>query len=506
MKSYIKSVLNVVILLSLITSVSLVGAQDLQSSSNESSGWEKQVRTDLDQMAAKLIATLKPWTVPSKIFPVEDFGAVADGKTVNTKSINKAIEACSVEGGGVVLFSLGDYVTGTIDFKSGVMIEVAAGSRILGSTTIADYPERVAKRRTVMDSHMDMRQSLIFAEGCERIGIRGAGEINGRGTKQNFAGEQTIGKTPGRPFLIRVIDCRDIVIEGITLKDSPCWMQNYLNCENLILQYITVDNQANWNNDGVDIDSCRNVIVRDCLINAEDDGMCFKGAGLKPTENVLVENCKFYSTCNALKFGTDSQGDFRNVLVRNCEVGGPSESMRAINRRKATSGIAWEIVDGGTLENVVATHINVVRADSPLFLRLGNRGRTLPELPKPKPGILRRIIFENITGNANGKTGSIFSGIPSARIEDVIVKNVKISTAGGGKKLAPGTVIPEKESSYPDAKMFGPIQPAFGFWIRHSNNVKFENIAIDSNEPDERPLIYLESNTQNITQDGRNIN
>jgi Glycosyl hydrolases family 28 len=301
---------------------------------------------------------------------------------------------------------------------------------------------------------------------------------------------------------MRVIDCRDIVIDGITLKDSACWMQNYLNCENLILQHVTVDNQANWNNDGVDIDSCRNVIVRDCFINAEDDGMCFKGAGLKPMENVLVENCKFYSTCNPLKFGTDSQGDFRNVLVRNCEVGGPSESMRAINRRKASSGISWEVVDGGTLENILATNIHIVLADSPLFLRLGNRGRTLPELPKPKPGILRRIIFENITGGFNGKTGSIFSGIPSARIEDVIVRNVDIFVRGGGKKLAPETVIPEKENAYPDAKMFGSIQPAYGFWVRHTNNVKFENILITPGEPDERPLFYFESNTQNIIQGG----
>jgi polygalacturonase len=497
-----KSFLGLISFLTLTLYTSFAGEAKPEPSSNVSFDWENQLKTNLNQMADRLNATLKPWAVPSKIYRVEDFGAVADGKTVNTKSINKAIEACSNAGGGVVLFAHGDYVTGTIDFKSGVMIEVAADSRILGSTNIADYPERVAKRRTVMDSHMDMRQSLIFAEGCERIGIRGAGEINGRGTKQNFAGEQTIGKTPGRPFLMRVIDCRDIVIDGITLKDSACWMQNYLNCENLILQHVTVDNQANWNNDGVDIDSCRNVIVRDCLINAEDDGMCFKGAGLKPMENVLVENCKFYSTCNPLKFGTDSQGDFRNVLVRNCEVGGPSESMRAINRRKASSGISWEVVDGGTLENILATNIHIVLADSPLFLRLGNRGRTLPELPKPKPGILRRIIFENITGGFNGKTGSIFSGIPSARIEDVIVRNVDIFVRGGGKKLAPETVIPEKENAYPDAKMFGSIQPAYGFWVRHTNNVKFENILITPGEPDERPLFHFESNTQNIIQCG----
>jgi polygalacturonase len=87
------------------------------------------MKAELNQMADKLSATLKPWVVPSKIYTIEDFGAVADGKTVNTQSINRAIETCSKDGGGVVLFSKGDYVTGTIDFKSGVMIEVAKGSK-----------------------------------------------------------------------------------------------------------------------------------------------------------------------------------------------------------------------------------------------------------------------------------------------------------------------------------------------------------------------------------------
>jgi polygalacturonase len=208
--------------------------------------WETRLHSNLNQMADQLTATLKPWCVPARVFRVEDFGAVADGRSINSQAINRAIETCAATGGGVVLFSKGDYVSGTIDLKSGVMLEVPAGARLLASTNLADYPDRVAQRRTVMDSNMDMRQSLIFAEGCERIGIRGAGEIDGRGTRENFPGKQTIGPTPGRPFLLRIIDCKQIVLDGITLKDSPCWMQNYLNCEDLILQNLKVESQVNW--------------------------------------------------------------------------------------------------------------------------------------------------------------------------------------------------------------------------------------------------------------------
>jgi len=456
-------------------------------------------------MAAHLTATLKPWTVPDKNLRVEDFGAVADGRTVNTKAINQAIEACATNGGGVVLFARGDYVSGTMDLKSGVMLEVAAGARILGSTNLADYPDRVAKRSTVMDSNMDVRQSLIFAEGCKRIGIRGQGVIDGRGTKRNFPGKQTVGKTPGRPFLIRVIDCRDIVLDGITLKDSPCWMQNYLNCENLILQGITSENQANWNNDGIDIDGCRNVIVRDCFVNSEDDGMCFKGASLKPMENVLVENCKFYSTCNALKFGTDSQGDFRNVLIRNCEVGGPSKEMRAITRRRASSGISWETVDGGTIENVLATNINIVRVDSPIFLRLGDRGRVMPGMKHPAPGVLRRIVFDGITGDDNGSRGSIFSGIPSASISDVVVRNYNVRIEGGAAAFPADKIIEEKIDNYPDAFMFGPFVPAHGFWVRHARNLDFSHVQVRLNKPDARPFIAVGGDVVELTLDGNSV-
>jgi polygalacturonase len=160
-----KSFLGLISFLTLTLSSSFAGEAKPEPSSNVSFDWENQLKANLNQMADWLNATLKPWTVPSKIYRVEDFGAVADGKTVNTKSINKAIEACSNAGGGVVLFTHGDYVTGTIDFKSGVMIEVAADSRILGSTNIADYPEHVAKRRTVMDSHQWTRHE---AKLCRR--------------------------------------------------------------------------------------------------------------------------------------------------------------------------------------------------------------------------------------------------------------------------------------------------------------------------------------------------
>ncbi|MFT4077067.1 MAG: glycosyl hydrolase family 28 protein [Asticcacaulis sp.] len=464
-------------------------------------GWVAPLCADLETMARRLTARLKPWSGPERIVTPEQFGYAGEG--LATGFIQQAIDAAA-QGGGTVRLSKGDYVSGTLDLRSQVRLEVAKGARLLGSLDLKDYPERVAKRRTVQDTNMGMNQSLIFAEGAENISISGEGIIDGRG--DNFHGEEGIHGTPGRPFVIRVIDCRRIHIHGITLKDSPCWMQNYLNCEDLLVEHMTVENQANFNNDGIDIDGCRNVIVRKSYISSGDDALCFKGAAQAPTENVLVEDCTFFSSCNAVKLGTDSQSPFRNVLVRRCTVGGVAEGMRHIKPLGADSGISWEVVDGGTAENIRATDIHIVRARSPLFMRLEDRGRVQPDQPKPPVGALRKIVFERITGEDNGARGSYFIGIPEKHIEDVVLKDVRIQVAASEGWLGEDE-IPEMRGIYPDAHMLDEVvskgdhhdAPAYGLWARHVSRLTVVDTVFTPVTPDKRPQFRLRTDTEACT-------
>jgi len=389
--------------------------------------------------------------------------------------------------------SEGDYVSGTLDLRSHTRLKVDKRARLLGSLNLADYPPRVASRPTIMDSNTGVTQSLIFAEGCASICLCGEGIIDGRGTKQNFPGSESNGKMPNRPFLIRVLDSHGVHVQGLTLRDSASWLQNYLNCEDLLIEQIKVDNQANVNNDGLDIDGCRRVIVRNCQINSEDDAMCFKGASQRPTEQVLIENCRFYSTTNAVKFGTDSEGEFRRVLVRNLEVGGPSSGMRALNRRRAESAISWEVVDGGVVEDVVVSHVNIVRADSPLFLRLGDRGRTYPGQPHPAPGKLHRIVYDQITGHDNGARGSYFIGIPNKSIEDVVIRDLRLKVGATHAPVPDEAAIPELVGDYPDAHMIGALSPAYGLWARHVQRLALIRVAFVPDASDPRPMLKMEA-------------
>ena len=471
------------------------GRRAPQSCAPDSPRWVARLKTDLERMAKDLNARLHPWSGPARVLQPEGFGH-RQGDALSTRAIQAAIDAAAQRGGGTIRLSQGDYVSGTLDLRSNTRLQVARGARLLGSLRLADYPPRVAAHRTMMDVITGVTQSLIFAQGCRNVGLGGEGLIDGRGLARSFPGNESSTGLPGRPFLVRALDCRGVHVQGLHLKDSAAWMQNYLHCEDLLIDGIHVENQANYNNDGVDIDGCRHVIVRNCFINSEDDGICLKGSSERPTEDVLIENCRVYSTSNALKFGTDSEAACRRVLARNLELGGPAADMRALRRRRADSGISWESVDGAVVENLLATDINIVRAESPLFLRLADRGRAFPGEPRPAPGRLRRIVYERIRGDHNGPRGSYFLGMPDHPIEDVVIRDLRLQVDAAQRPAPDEHAVSEFESVYPDAGMIGPLTPAYGLWTRHVRNLALERVAFVATSSDPRPMIATLDTTE----------
>ena len=446
--------------------------------------WFAEPEKELEAMAEELSREARGWSGPETVFTPEEFGLIPGEKA--TSAIQRAVDAAA-ERGGIVRLDGGWYVSGTIVMRSGVCLEVRAGSELLGSTDLADYPEHRAKRLTVQDTSMGMHQSLIFAEGCENICLRGGGVLDGQGSPANFPGEETAQGTPGRPFLIRMIDCGRVHIANLTMKNAACWMQNYLNCVRLLIEGITVRNHANYNNDGMDIDGCRDVVIRHCRVSSGDDALCFKGAGQRELRRVLVEDCDFYSACNAVKVGTDTQGDFRQVLIRRCRIGGLAEDPSGLKHACADSGISLEMADGGTLEDFLLRDIYITRAWSPFFLRLENRGRVKPGDPAPGPGTLRRILFSDIAGEENGPRGSYMLGIPEKPIEDIAFRNIKIRQKASAGPVLKDSDFGEMRGVYPDAHMIDGIgcSPAFGLWARHVKGLYLDSYEVlpDGNDP-----------------------
>lgn len=414
------------------------------------------------------------------IYDVRDYGARPDGKTLCTKSIQKAIDECAKQGGGTVYFPPGTFLSGTIYMKNNVMLRLDTGSTLLGSKNLKDYPPTVQAFRSYTDNYTD--KSLIYGEKLQRIAITGNGTIDGQG--RPFKGPYKV-----RPYMIRIIECQNVLVKDVTIQNSPMWVQHYLACDDVLIDGITVRSRVNGNNDGIDIDSCYRVIISNCYVSSGDDAIVLKSTSARSCRDITVSNCVLSSHCNGLKMGTESNGGFQNIVITGCSI---------YDTRLA--GIALEIVDGGTMDRVVVSNISMNGIGAPIFLRLGNRARPFKkDMEKPKMGAMRNITISNIEATGANPTGCAISGLPGYAIENVTISNARLSFAGGGAKKDAARSIPENSTAYPEYSMFGRL-PAYGFYCRHVKNLKLRNIHLQLAESDKRHALVAED-VQNLSID-----
>jgi len=422
------------------------------------------------------------------VFNITNFGAIGDGNRINTIEIQQAIDKAS-EKGGVVLIPPGKFVTGSLELKSNVTINIIKGATILGSTDLADYKEHIPELKSYND--VFLRYSLFYAEKAENISIKGEGIIDGQGSAFQRKTKKKPERYMNRPYVIRFVECDHVTIEGITMRNSAMWMQQYLACTYLTIRGITVYNHANFNNDMMDIDGCKNVIISNCYGDTDDDGITLKSTSDRITENVTITNCVISSHCNAIKMGTESIGGFRNVTISNIVVK-PSESKTKIyGFHGGISGITLGLVDGGILDGVLIDNIKIDGPQVPIYLRLGNRGRTIrKDMEKPGVGIFRNVSINNVVATNTGQIGCSITGLKDHPIENVSLSNIQITFKGGITEKVDSNV-PELEDHYPESTMYG-ILPTYGFYVRHVNNITFSNIDLRLENEDIRPDFIFE--------------
>jgi polygalacturonase len=432
-----------------------------------------------------------------RVWDIRDFGAVSDEKTLCTAAIQKAIEQCAARGGGVVYFPPGTWPSGTIEMRSHVTLKLEAGSRLLGSPNPADYPEWGPRIRSYSNGYT--RQSLIRGEDLEQVTICGRGTIDGQGA--SFFGKQF----KNRPFGIRLVNCRDVLVEDVSMRDSAMWMQQYLACQRVRIRSVAVTNHVNHNNDGLDLDGCRDVVVSDCFIDSEDDAICLKSTCDRMCENITVTNCVLRSYCSAIKTGTESNGGFRNIVVANCTIASPPPGTnRVYGIRRCQTGISLGLVDGGLLENVTVSNIAIDGVETPIFVRLGNRARPIAaDMPKPGVGRVRNVALSGIVACHASKRGCSITGIPGHPIENVQLSNIQIATEGGGTRENANRKVPELENAYPDSTTFKTL-PSYGFFCRHVVGLKLRDIRLTAERPDLRPAIIAEDVKQ-LVLDGLEV-
>lgn len=408
----------------------------------------------------------------SEVFDASTFGAVGDGRAIDTKAIQAAVDACARAGGGTVYLRAGRYLSGTVYLKSNVTLHLAAGAVLAGSTNLADYPVTIPALRSYTDTYTD--KSLLYAENLDNIAIEGRGVVDGQGA--SFQGPYKV-----RPFLVRMVNCRNVNVSGVTMKDSPMWVQHYLACDGVAIHGITVHSRVNANNDGIDIDCCDRVRISDCDISSGDDAIVLKSTSARATRNVVVANCVVSSHCNALKLGTESNGGFENIAIANCTV-----------YDTRLSGVALEIVDGGTLDRVNVSNILMDGVGAPIFIRLGDRGRPYEtDGPPPPAGRLRNVLLSGIQATRAGTVGCAIAGLSGHPIEQVAIDNMRLVFDGGGRAQHEHGVVPEHPEKYPEHNMFG-VLPAYAFYCRHVRGLRFRNVEVSTAKPDTRAALLIE--------------
>lgn len=423
-------------------------------------------------------------------YNIVNYGAVNDTTKLSTAAVQKAIDACSVAGGGRVVVPTGNYKIGTIILKSNVHMHLEQGATLYGSTDLKDYLPMKTDYVSLRTQTETIQ--LIFADKATNVVIDGFGTIDGRGRSFKKLSWNDEGIT--RPHLLRFIQSSDITLRDITLKNSGCWMQHYLACDRVKIDGIKVFNRNNYNNDALDLDGCHEVVVSNMFADSDDDAITLKSTSPRLCENIRIADCVVSSHCNAIKLGTETNGGFRNINISGIVVK-PSydQKEKFFGQWIGSSAISLEIVDGGVLENVNVSDITIEGTESPIFVRLGNRARGYKEgVPVTKVGKINGIHLSNIQIRNAGSMGCSITGIPGHEVENVWLDNITIHHKGGVTAADMAkineSIKDEKEKEYPESTMWGSL-PAKGFFVRHARNIKFNNIEVITQQPDVREVI-----------------
>lgn len=383
---------------------------------------------------------------PRRTFDIRKHGAKGDGVTPATQAIRRTIAACARGGGGRVLVPKGVWLTGAIHLQSNVELHLEEGAVLRFSTRPEDYLPVVFTRWAGFECYN--YSPLIYARDCTNIAITGKGQLDGQGEawwhwvlEQPRMAEvlleagrfgqpvaQRVFGTPAqplRPQFIAPISCTNVLIEGISLNSGPFWTIQCIYCEDVIIRGITVSNYGP-NNDGVDADSCRNVLIEHCEFETGDDCVVLK-SGLnedgwrvgRPTENVVVRHCLTRLGHSGLGIGSDMSGDVRNVHAHHCRSRGTDQALRL----KSACG------RGGVVENVWVEdmHWENLAAEA---ISLTTLYTAWAVVPTGKAPVFRNLHLRNIRCEG-AKAAARIIGLDEQPILNVTLDHLRISAQTG---------------------------------------------------------------------------
>jgi polygalacturonase len=400
---------------------------------------------------------------------VQRYGALGDAHTLDTAAIQTAIDTCHELGGGTVWVPAGQYVTGTIFFRDNITLHLDAGATLLGSPDPADYP--------VLHNRWEGEQQpayapLIAGENLQNIAVIGRGTVNGSGEPWWKAHREKTLAYP-RPRLIGFTACTNVLIENITLINSPSWTINPVRCKNVRIHGVTITNPPDSpNTDGINPDSCSLVRISDCFVSVGDDCITLKSGAehertdlRAPCRDITITNCTLERGHGGIVIGSEMSGGVQNVVVSNCVFIGTDRGIRLKSRRGR----------GGTVENVRISNLIMDGVLCPFTMNLyygcGAWGdefvsdKSAKTLDAGTPRFRHIHISQVIARNAKIAAGFIY-GLSEMPIEDISLSDISVSFTDGA------------EPRYPEMADGLEKMLQAGFFIRNTHHIRLDHVEV----------------------------
>ena len=464
-----------------------------------------------------------------KIFNVLDFGAKADAVTLDTASVQAAVDACSAAGGGKVYFPKGKYVLATVFLKDNVHICFEDGTVILGALDFYAYAQQEEIDFPLYQdaSHSYFHLSMFVGLGCDNISMTGKAYIDMRSVWDEDGVRGKAIRNRG-PKCISLKECNNILISDLDINNVTDLAIYFAGCENVdihgIKMYVYID--------GISPDNSKNVKIYDCDIETGDDGIVFKSSynlnRLDYCKNIRVWNCRVKSRCNAVKLGTETNGGFYDTVIEDIDI-----------RDVRISGIAIESVDGAIIDGLVMKNIRMTNVNAPLFIHIGARMRG----PAGREiGAIRNVTLENITADGPYEPYPVIAcnytqfkendfyqypwlfkaapapegedlrltgrftdwqmtsnccGLKERHLENITLRNVHFKLDGGVQEY--NREVPDVAPAYPEVYVYGKILPAKGIFFRYIDNLVLDNVTVETYRPDAREdLVFVHVNEGKI--------
>jgi exo-poly-alpha-galacturonosidase len=358
-------------------------------------------------------------------YVITDYGAIGDGQTLNTKSIQSAINKCAADGGGVLVVPKGTFLTGSIFFKQGVDLLLEKEGALKGTVEPNDYPQ--------VDTRWEGEErvwtaALVNFFNMKDVSLTGPGQIDGSGDQwmQHFPrGSREL--RVGRPRLIAIQNCKNVKVSSLSLKNQACWGLFILYSEKVLVENLTIRAKHNIiSSDGIDVDSSKNVLITGCDIDVNDDCIAIKSGKdedgrrvNRPAEDIVVEKCRFRYGHGGVSMGSEMSGGIRNVEIRNCIM--DSDNWAPIRFKSQPSR-------GGVVENI--TYRDIVLHDTRKAFEFNMAWRMVnPKPPSDPLPVVRNVKIINVSGTV--ETVGDMHGLKDSPIRNVTFENCKIKAKRG---------------------------------------------------------------------------